>query len=56
MKLGKVVKLANFRPFLPNLPTFERFNQNDVMAGERGHDGLSFSAIRKEVIKQFLRN
>ena len=56
VKIGKIVKLANFRPFFPNLPTFCRFNQNDVMAGERDHDGLSFSAIRKEVITQFLRN
>ena len=54
MKIGKIVKLANFRPFLPNLPTFGRFNQDDVMAGERGHDGLSFGTIRRKVITQFL--
>ena len=49
-----IVKLANFCPFLPNLSTFGRFNQDDVMAGERGHDGLSFDTIRRKVITQFL--
>ena len=56
MKLGKVVKLANFCPFLPNLPTFGRFNQDDVMAEEVDHDDLSFGAFRRKIIREFLRN
>ena len=49
------VKLANFCLFLPNLPTFGRFNQNGVLDGERGYDEPSFGAIRKKFISRFLR-
>ena len=47
--------MANFQPFLPNLPTFGQLKQNGVLGRERGHDGPSFGAIRKKVIRQFLR-
>ena len=54
-KYAKFVKLKNFCPFLPNLPTFGRFNQNGALAGESGYDEPSFGAIRKKFISRFLR-
>ena len=33
----------------------ERFNQNGVYTVEGGHNGNAFAAIRKKVIRQFLR-
>jgi len=47
--------LPVFRPFLPDLTNFGRFNQNGVFTGERCYDEPSFGAIRKKLTTRFLR-
>ena len=47
-KIGKVCKIDKFLPIFTQFAHLWRFNQNGLLAGERGYDEPSFGAIRKK--------